>query len=122
MLQGFSCWTNVFLFILIISVAIYQPILKPSLIIFLFTIVNDTNKCYETLSNHLCIIGNWAYQQKMFFNPDRPKQTKEAICPILFSDSSPVIKTASLKDQGLISDEQLHFKEQIFYTPRFKLW
>ena len=39
----------------------------------LFSIVNDTNKSFQTLSNDLCIISNWAYQWKMSFNPDRSK-------------------------------------------------
>ena len=34
----------------------------------LFSIVNDANKSFENLSNHLFIISNWAYQWKMSFN------------------------------------------------------
>ena len=42
----------------------------------LFSIVNDTNKSFENLSNDPFIISNWAYQWKMSFNPDRSKQAE----------------------------------------------
>ena len=45
----------------------------------LFSIVNDANKSFESLSNDLFIISNWAYQWKMSFNPDRSKQTEKVI-------------------------------------------
>ena len=44
-----------------------------------FSMVNDANKSFENLSNHLFIISNWAYQWKMSFNPDRSKQAEKVI-------------------------------------------
>ena len=44
-----------------------------------FSIVNDANKSFQNPSNDLCAISNWAYQWKMFFNPDRSKQAQEVI-------------------------------------------
>ena len=62
-----------------IFVVIYQLMLNSSLTILLFFIVNDANKCFQNLSNDLCIISNWAYQRKMSFNPDRSKQAQDVI-------------------------------------------
>ena len=71
-----------------------------------FSIANDANKCFQNLSNDLCIISNWAYQWKMSFNPDRSKQAQEVIFsrkrliqphPVLTFDNSPVIKTTHQK-------------------------
>ena len=45
----------------------------------LFSIVNDTNKSFENLSNHLFIISSRAYQWKMYFKPDRSKQAQGVI-------------------------------------------
>ena len=45
----------------------------------LFSIMNDGNESFENLRNDLSIISNWAYQWKMYFNPDRSKQAQEVI-------------------------------------------
>ena len=85
----------------------------------LFSIVNDANKSFENLSNNISI---WAYQWKMSFNPDRPKQAQEVIFsrktsiqshPVLTFDNSPVIKTSHHKHLGLILDEKLNFKDHL---------
>ena len=82
----------------------------------LFSIVNDTNDCFENLSNDLCIISNSAYQWKMSFNPDGSKKAQEVIFsrktsiqshPVLFFDNSHLIKTKHQKHVGLSLDEKL---------------
>ena len=82
----------------------------------LFSIVNDTNDCFENLSNDLCIISHSAYQWKMSFNPDGPKKAQEAIFsrktsiqshPILFFDNNHLIKTTHQKHVVLSLDETL---------------
>ena len=84
-----------------------------------FSIANDANKCFQNLSNDLCIISNWAYQWKMSFNPDRSKQAQEVIFsrktsiqphPVLTFDNSPVIKTTHQKH--FILDEK-NLKEKM---------
>ena len=77
----------------------------------LFSIMNDGNESFENLRNDLSIISNWAYQWKMYFNPDRSKQAQEVIFsrktsiqshPVLNFDSSPVIKTVHYKHLRLM--------------------
>ena len=84
-----------------------------------FSVANDANKCFQNLSNDLCIISNWAYQWKMSFNPDRSKQAQEVIFsrkrliqphPVLTFDNSPVIKTRHQKH--FILDEK-NLKEKM---------
>ena len=84
-----------------------------------FSIANDANKCFQNLSNDLCIISNWANQWKMSFNPDRSKQAQEVIFsrkrsiqphPVLTFDNSPVIKTTHQKH--FILDEK-NLKEKM---------
>ena len=84
--------------------------------------MNDANKSFQNLSNDLCVISNWAYQWKMYFNLDRSKQAQEVIFsrktsiqshPVLTFDNSPVTKTTHHKHLGLILDEKLNFKEHL---------
>ena len=84
--------------------------------------MNDANKSFENLSNHLFIISKWDYQWKMSFSPDRTKQAEEVIFsrktsiqsqPVLTFNNSPVIKTTHHKYLGLILDEKLNFKEHL---------
>ena len=65
-------------------------------------------------------MSNWAYQWKMSFTPDRPKQAQEVIFskktsvqshPILTFDIRPVFKATHHKYLGLILDEKLNFME-----------
>ena len=71
------------------------------------------------LSIGLCVTSNWAYQWKMFFNPDRSKQaqvifsrkTLIRLYPVVNFDKSLVIKTTHQKHLGLILYEKLNFKE-----------
>ena len=119
---GFNSWTTIFLVYINIC-----NILSTKVKLFaddtsLFSIVNDTNKSFESLSNDLCIINNWDYQWKMCFNPDRSKQAQEVIFsrktliqlhPVFTFDNRPVIKTTHHKHLGLILDEKLYFKEHL---------
>ena len=43
----------------------------------LFTIVKDKNESPNTLNNDLMLISKWAYNWKMFFNPDPSKSAQE---------------------------------------------
>ena len=88
----------------------------------LFSIMNDGNESFENLRNDLSIISNWAYQWKMYFNPDRSKQAQEVIFsrktsiqshPVLTFDSSPVIKTMHYKHLRLMLYKKLNFKEHL---------
>ena len=72
--------------------------------------MNDANESFESLSNDLCIISNWANQKKMSFYPDRSKQPQSHI--VLTFDNSPVIKPTHHKHLRLILDEKLNFKEK----------
>ena len=87
-----------------------------------FSTVNDENKSFQNLSNDLCIINNWAYQWKIYFNPHRFKQAQDVIFlrktsiqshPALTFYNSPVITTTHHKHLGLILDGKLDFKEHL---------
>ena len=45
----------------------------------LFSIVQDPNESAKYLNLDLCVISQWAYQWKMFFNPDPKKPAHEVI-------------------------------------------
>ena len=84
--------------------------------------MNDENESSENLSNEASITRNWAYQWKIYFNPDRSNQAQEGIFlrktsiqsyPALTFDSSPVMRTTHYKHLGLILDEKLNFKEHL---------
>ena len=45
----------------------------------LFTIVKDKNESANTLNNDLLLISKWAYNWKMFFNPDPRKPAQEVL-------------------------------------------
>ena len=43
----------------------------------LFLVVRYMTSSANDLNNDLLTIANWAYQRKMSFNPDLPKQAQE---------------------------------------------
>ena len=111
---GFNSWTTIFL----VYINDICSNLSTNVKLFaddtsLFSIVNDANKSFESLSNDLFIISNWAYQWKMSFNPDRSKQAEVIFSrktsiqshPVLIFDNSPVIKTTHHKHLGLILEK-----------------
>ena len=88
----------------------------------LFTVVKDKNESANILNNDLQSISTWAYNWKMFFNPDSSKPAQE----VLFSRKNKiqVHSTISLnnvqvervsyqKHLGILRDEKLNFKQHI---------
>ena len=45
----------------------------------LFSFVNNASVSASRLNNDLVKIGNWAFNWKMWFNPDHTKQAKEVV-------------------------------------------
>ena len=45
----------------------------------LFTIVKDENESANILNNDLSLISKWAFNWKMFFNPDSSKPAQEVL-------------------------------------------
>ena len=78
----------------------------------------------NALNNDLLKINNWAYQWKMIFNPDPPKQAQEVFfsCkikssphPDLIFNNNLVIQTPYQKHVGLFLDDKLNFGEHFKY-------
>ena len=88
----------------------------------LFSKVIDKNNSNSQLNSDLAKISKWAFQWKMFFNPDPNKQAievrlsnkrdKENYPPLQFN-STDVQIADSQKDLGLILDSELNFNEDI---------
>ena len=57
---GFNSWTTIFFDDIGSNLSTNVKLFADD--ISLFSIVNDTNKYFENLSNDLFIISNWAYQ------------------------------------------------------------
>ena len=88
----------------------------------LFSKVIDKSNSNFQLNTDIAKISKWAFQWKMFFNPDSNKQAievrfsnkhdKENYHPLQFN-SSEVEKADSHKHLGLILDSKLNFNEHI---------
>ena len=88
----------------------------------LFSKVIDKNNSNSQLNSDLVKISKWAFQWKMFFNPDPNKQAievcfsnkcnKENYQPLQFN-SSDVQIADSHKHLGLIIDSKLNFNVHI---------
>ena len=87
----------------------------------LFSVVNDPNISVNELNTDLELISGWAYQWKMFFNPDKNKQGQvvfsrkqsEPKHPQLLFNKTPVAYSSSQKHLGMILDEKLSFTNHI---------
>ena len=88
----------------------------------LFLVIRDTSLSANTLNNDLLNSNNSAYQWKISFNPDPPKEAQEVIfsrkikkpnCPDSIFNNSQVIKTQYQKDLSFFLDEKLNFVEHL---------
>ena len=88
----------------------------------LFSIVNDNDTSATELQHDLNLIGKWAYQWKLEFNPDPTKQATELLfsCkshstlhPQLFFNNNPVSTVTEHKHLGLILEPKLIFSKHI---------
>ena len=88
----------------------------------LFTYVKDKNESADVLNNDLLLISKWAYDWKMFFNPDPKKPAHEVIFsrkkqsqsnPAISLNNIHVERASYQKHLGIILDEKLNFKQHI---------
>ena len=88
----------------------------------LFSIVNDPALSANNLNHDLRLIQQWAYQWKMEFNPDPPKQANEVLfsCkksspnhPQLVFNGTIVAKVNSHKHLGFILDSRVSFEKHL---------
>ena len=79
----------------------------------IFSTVNDVNASYNELNNDLVEINKWAFQWKMFFNPDPNKSATEVIFshklnqhnpPYVSFNNLPVTLQPSTKHLGTVLD------------------
>ena len=88
----------------------------------LFSVVHDVTQSTYELNDGLEKISNWAYQWKMSFNPDKPKQAQEIIFPrknqkvihppAIFNNM-PVVCSSCQKHLGIYLKEKLNFFNHI---------
>ena len=88
----------------------------------LFTIVMDKNESANIINNDLLQISKWAYNWKMFFNPDSKKpaqevlfsrKTKVQLHPTINLNNIQVKKAFCQKQISILLDEKLNFKQHI---------
>ena len=86
----------------------------------LFTIVMDKNESANIINNDLLQISKWAYNWKMFFNPDSKKpaqevlfsrKTKVQLHPTINLSNIQVKKASCQKQISILLDEKLNFKQ-----------
>ena len=72
----------------------------------LFSVADDIDESASKLKNDLMRIPKWAYQWKMYFNPDRtkpahgfifPRKAKKIIYSNLYFNNVRIVKTTSQK-------------------------
>ena len=86
----------------------------------LSTIVKDKNESANVLNNYLLLISRWAYNWKMFFNPDPSKPDQEVIFSrkkqfqshLTINLNNIQVERASYH-LGIIIDEKLNFKQHV---------
>ena len=88
----------------------------------LFTVVRDPNAAANDMNHDLELIGQWAHDWKMSFNPDPQKQAVELLLskkrtgidhPVVLFNDIPVKKVEEHKHLGLILDTKLSFSAHI---------
>ena len=88
----------------------------------LFTVVHDHNSAASDMNHDLSLIGKWARDWRMSFNPDPQKQAVELILstkrhetdhPMIFFTDTPVVKVEEHKHLDVISDRKLSFSAHI---------
>ena len=88
----------------------------------LFSVVKNVDASNIDLNNNLKKIGEWAFQWKMSFNPDRTKQAQELTFsrkvqstnhPPLFFNENVVPKNTLQKHLGMFLDSKLDFSEHL---------
>ena len=88
----------------------------------LFYTVNNTLLSPEIINNSLIKISEWAYQQKMSFDPDPTKQAQDVIFSrkskkieyqTIYYNDKPVAHTNCQKHLGMYLDEKLYFLHHI---------
>ena len=84
----------------------------------LFTVIQDPNTAARDMNHDLNLIGKWAHDWRMSFNPDLQKQAVDLILstkrheiyhPIIFFNDTPVAKVDEHKHLGAILDGKLSF-------------
>ena len=88
----------------------------------LLSVVKNADASNIDLNNDLKKIGEWAFQWKMYFNPDPTKQAQELLFsrkvqttnhPPLFFNENVVPQTALQKHLGIFLDNKLNFSEHL---------
>ena len=81
----------------------------------IFSLVKDHLNCSNKPNEDFSKISQWAYQWKMSFNPDVPKQVQEIIFsrkkninnhPVVFFNNLPINRKSTQKHLGLLPDEK----------------
>ena len=88
----------------------------------LFTVVQDHNSAASDVNHDLSLIGKWAHDWRMSFNPDPQKQAVELIPstkrhetdhPMLFFNGTPVVKVQEHKHLRVILNRKFSFSAHI---------
>ena len=88
----------------------------------IFSFADDLNVCGVQLNNDLFKISKWAYQWKMFFNPDVSKQVQVVVFshkshklahPSVLFNNVPVKRCSIQKHLGIHLDEKLNFNRHV---------
>ena len=88
----------------------------------LFSVVKNVDVTNIDLNNDLKKIGEWAFQQKINFNPDPTKQAQELIFfrkvqttnhPPLFFNENVVLQTTLQKHLRMFLDSKLNFSQHL---------
>ena len=88
----------------------------------LFSVVKNVDDSNIDLNNDIKKIGEWVFQWKMNFNPDRTKQAQELIfsrkvqttnLPPLFFNENVILQTTLQKHLGMFLDSKLNFSEHL---------
>ena len=88
----------------------------------LYSVVKDPAQTASDLNHDLDVIQKWAYQWKMFFNPDPTKQANEVlfsckktpqIHPDIFLGGTVVTQVNEQKHLGLVLEKKLSFEQHL---------
>ena len=88
----------------------------------LFSVVKNVDDSNIDLNIDIKKIGEWVFQWKMNFNPDRTKQAQELIfsrkvqttnLPPLFFNENVILQTTLQKHLGMFLDSKLNFSEHL---------